>query len=265
MIISWIGLILGVGGIIMGQMLEGGHLEQLLQPTAAMIVFGGTLGATMLSTTMTEFSHALRAVKKVFFTNPRDHLPLIKEIVTIATIARKEGILGLENHLKGVRHPFFATSLRHLIDGYDPAVLKEMMEERIYKETEERSGIAKVWEVAGGFSPTIGIIGAVLGLIHVMSNLSDSSKLGAGIAVAFVATVYGVGSANLVFLPVANKIKRVNQQELEEFTIIYTGVLGLQAGLNPRVIEEKLYNLVGEHATPEGRPGAGAFADKKAA
>lgn len=264
MIISWIGLILGLGGIVMGQLLEGGHLVQLLQPTAAMIVFGGTLGATMLSTTMSEFSHALRAVRKVFFSNPRDHMPLIKEIVTNATVARKEGILGLESHLKNIRHPFLATSLRHLIDGYDPAVLKEMMEERIYKETEDRMGIARVWEVAGGYAPTVGIIGAVLGLIHVMSNLSDSSKLGAGIAVAFVATVYGVGSANLVFLPLANKIKRINQQELEEFSIIYTGVLGLQSGLNPRVIEEKLYNLIGDQA-PEGRPGAGGFAEKKAA
>jgi chemotaxis protein MotA len=132
-----------------------------------------------------------------------------------------------------------------LVDGYDPEVIKEMMEERVAKETEEKTAVAKVWETAGGFSPTVGIIGAVLGLIHVMSNLSDSSKLGAGIAVAFVATVYGVGSANLLFLPIANKLKKIGQDEIMEMEIIYAAITGIQGGLNPRVIEEKLANIVG--------------------
>lgn len=263
MIISWIGILLGLGGVVIGQILEGGKIEQLLQPTAALIVFGGTLGATMLSSTVAEFSMALRSVKKVFFATPHNFGPLIGELVTIATIARKDGILGLEGSLKNVRNPFFSSNLRHIIDGYDPQVLKDMMEERINKEEEEKAGVAKVWETAGGFSPTVGIIGAVLGLIQVMSNLSDSSKLGTGIAVAFVATIYGVGAANLVMLPMANKIKKISRHEIEEMEIIYTGLIGLQAGLNPRVIEEKLYNIIGDFTG--ATPIRGGVGDKKAA
>jgi len=260
MIISWIGLIMSIGGVILGQLLEGGHLDALMQPTAAMIVFGGTLGATMLSSTVQEFSASIRAVRKIFFQNPHDVNPLIKEIVTMATTARKDGILALESQAKNVTNPFLALHLRHVIDGYDAKVLSEMMEDRIGKEEEEKAAVAKVYETAGGFSPTVGIIGAVLGLIHVMSNLSDSSKLGSGIAVAFVATVYGVASANLVFLPMANKLKRISHHEMLEMEIVYHGIVGLQSGLNPRVIEEKLNNLVGGHGG--GHEGADA---KKAA
>jgi len=252
MIISWIGLIMSIGGVILGQILEGGHIDSLIQPTAAMIVFGGTLGATMLSSTVGEFSGSLRAIKKIFFTNPHDFEPLIKQLVGLATTARKDGILGLEGSVKNIENVFFATHLRHIIDGYDAGILKEMMEDRISKEEEDKAAIAKVYETAGGFSPTVGIIGAVLGLIHVMSNLSDSSKLGSGIAVAFVATVYGVASANLVFLPMANKLKRISHHEMLEMEIIYNGLVGLQTGLNPRVIEEKLFNLVGSHGAGEG-------------
>jgi chemotaxis protein MotA len=259
MITSWIGFVLGIAGIILGQTLEGGSIAQLLVPTAALIVFGGTLGATMLSSTMKEFSEAIRAFGRAFLTPPHDFNPVIKELVAIAVVARREGILALERQLATIKSPFLSSNLRHIIDGYDPTVLKEMMEERIAHEEEEKLAIAKVWETAGGFSPTIGIIGAVLGLIHVMSNLSDSAKLGSGIAVAFVATVYGVGTANLVLLPVSNKLKKLAKQEIIELELIYTGLLGIQAGLNPRVIEERLTNLLGEYTLPEARseqPGA---------
>jgi len=262
MIISWIGLLLGLGGVIIGQLLEGGHMDPLMQPTAALIVFGGTLGATMLSSTMTEFSLALRSIMKVFLSGNHDYNVLIKEIITIANVARKDGILALEKNVKEIKNPFFQSNLRHIVDGYDPNVIKEMMEVRISKEEEERAGVAKVWETAGGFSPTVGIIGAVLGLIHVMSNLSDSSKLGAGIAVAFVATVYGVGSANLVFLPLANKLKKIYHHEMIEFELIYTALVDIQSGLNPRLIEDKLYNILGEHSLPGGEREA---AERKAA
>ena len=214
----------------------------------------------MLSTTVQEFSQALRSVRRIFFSNPADLGPLIREIVTLATTARKDGILALEGLVKNVRNPFFSAHLRHIIDGYDPNVLKEMMEDRIAKEEDEKLQVAKVYETAGGFAPTVGIIGAVLGLIHVMSNLSDSSKLGSGIAVAFVATVYGVASANLVFLPMANKLKKINQHEMLELELIYHGLVGLQSGLNPRVIEERLHNLIGGHG---GGPEAGG--ERKAA
>lgn len=261
MITSWVGLIMGFGFVILGQFLESGSLVQLLQPTAAMIVFGGTLGATILSCTLKEFSEAIRAIPRAFLQKDHDLHHLVKEIASIAAIARREGVLALDKSVGDIKNPFFQANLRHLVDGYDPTVLKEMMEERIGHDEEEKGGIAKVWEVAGGFSPTIGIIGAVLGLIKVMSNLSDSSKLGAGIAVAFVATVYGVSSANLFFLPLANKMKKMAHHEIVEMNLIYTGIVGIQAGLNPRVIEERLVNLLGEDGVAEG----GGAAEKKAA
>jgi len=264
MILSWIGLILGVCGILLGQVLEGGHISSLIQPTAALIVGGGTIGATMLASTMAEFSGAIRSFPKVFFGKNQDFGPLVKEIVATASTARREGILALERSIKDIKNPFFATNLRHIIDGYDPAVVQDMMETRIAKEEEEKVAIAKVWETAGGFAPTIGIIGAVLGLIHVMENLSDSSKLGAGIAVAFVATVYGVGAANLIFLPVGNKLKKIAKEEVMELELIATGLIGIQNGLNPRVVEDRLNNLLGEHAPHDGGAAAGG-AEKKAA
>ncbi len=247
MVINWLGLIVGFGAILLGNAIEGGHISALIQPTAAMIVFGGTLGATLLASTMEEFAGAIQCLKKAFLGKPPDYAALVKEISAIAATARKEGLLALEKTVASIKDPFFAENLRHVVDGYDPNVLREMMEDRISHTEEEKILIAKVYETAGGFSPTIGIIGAVLGLIHVMSNLSDSSKLGAGIAVAFVATVYGVASANLVFLPLGTKLKKIMKAEVLEMSLIYTGLVGIQSGLNPRVIEDKLNNLIGEH------------------
>lgn len=269
MILSWIGLILGIAGIIVGQQLEGGHIGSIMQSTAALIVFGGTLGATLLSSTMAEFSGAIRGLKKVFLKSGHDFNPLVKEIVSIATVARREGILSLERYVQDIKSPFFATNLRHVVDGYDPIVLKEMMEDRIGKEEEEKMAIAKVWETAGGYAPTIGILGAVLGLIHVMENLNDASKLGSGIAVAFVATVYGVGGANLMLIPIGNKLKKIAREEVLELELIMAGILGIQNGLNPRVIEDRMYNLMGEISHGETKASstsaAPAGAEKKAA
>jgi len=260
MILSILGILIGFGAILGGNAIEGGHLSGLMQPTAALIVFGGTLGATLISSTMSEFSQAVKSVIKVFFGKDPDFTAVVKEIVDSATTARKDGILALEKTVGSLKNPFFAENLRRIIDGYDPAVLKDMMEDKIQHTEEDKNSVAKVWETAGGFSPTIGIIGAVLGLIHVMSNLSDSSKLGAGIAVAFVATVYGVGLANLIFLPTANKLKKIVKSEMLEMILIYHGLLGIQSGLNPRVIEGKLNNLLGDHGG-----GHGAEEEKKAA
>ena len=265
MILSWIGLVIGVAGILVGQLLEGGHIGSLLQSTAALIVFGGTLGATLLSCTVSEFSGAIRSVNKVFLKSNQDFGPLVKEIVNMATIARREGILALERLLPEIKNQFFSSNLRHVIDGYDPMVLREMMDDRLDREEEEKIAVAKVWEAAGGFSPTVGILGAVLGLIHVMENLSDSSKLGSGIAVAFVATVYGVGAANLILLPIANKIKKIAKEEMMEMKLIAAGIVGIQNGLNPRVIEDRLHNLMGEFTTGEEKGGGAATETKKAA
>lgn len=249
MILSWIGAILGVGGILLGNAMEGGHISALIQPTAAFIVFGGTFGATMLSSTLTEFTQALKSLPKIFLAKDADLSPLVAEIIQIASTARKEGVLALEKYLNNIKDPFFSSNMRHVVDGYDPNILKAMMETRIYHEEEEKGAVAKVWETAGGYAPTIGILGAVLGLIHVMSNLADPTKLGSGIAVAFVATIYGVGSANLLFLPFANKLKKIGKAECMRMYVIAEGIASIQAGLNPRIIEDRLANLVGHHPT----------------
>jgi chemotaxis protein MotA len=261
MLVNWIAVIVGIGAILLGNALEGGHISSLIQPTAAMIVGGGTLGATLLSCTGAEFNAALKCIGAAFFGKAPNYVALVKEVSALAASARKDGLLSLEGSVGKIKNPFLSKNLRHIIDGYDPNVLKTIMEDQIHHTEEKKLAVAKVWETAGGFSPTIGIIGAVMGLIHVMSNLSDSSKLGAGIAVAFVATVYGVGAANLFLIPLGGKLKKMAKEEMMEMEIIYIALCGIQEGLNPRVIEDRLMNMVGDH----GGKGHGAEETKKAA
>ncbi len=246
MITAILGLILGISSILLGNYWEGSHIEALFQPTAALIVFGGTMGATLLSTQVGHFSGAIRSLGKVFFHREIEFNELVKEIVAIASVARKEGILALEQQMASIKHPFLRRQLRYIVDGYDPEVFKNIVEDAISHDEREKMAVAKVWETAGGYSPTIGILGAVLGLIQVMSNLSDSSKLGAGIAVAFVATIYGVGAANLILLPVANRLRGIVKSEIQALDMIYAGLLGIQAGLNPRVVEARLRSIMGD-------------------
>jgi chemotaxis protein MotA len=244
------GVLVAVGFILLGQKLEGGHASSLVQPTAALIVFGGTIGAVMVAFPMSELAHGLK-LAKLAFTNPKHDLGAVaKQIVELATIARKDGVLALEARLAEVDDPFMKKALSYVVDGVDAQVTRDSLETAIDAEFHEVTNAAKVWESAGGFAPTIGILGAVLGLIHVMENLSDPSKLGGGIAVAFVATVYAVGTANILFLPMANKIKRRLVLAKERKVLIVEGVLAIQEGLNPRVLEEKLRAYTGEHAPP---------------
>ncbi len=264
MILSILGVIVSFGLILIGNHLEGGHLSSLIQPTAAIIVFGGTIGATMLHSTKEEFVGALKGFGKVFLGKPPKFDALIEQIVTIGTVARREGLLSLDNMIRDVTNPFMADNMRRLIDGYDAASLRSIMEERIGRVEEEKNSIAKVWETMGGFCPTVGILGAVLGLIHVMSNLSDPSKLGSGIAVAFVATVYGVGAANLIMIPLGGKLKKIYHLEMVEMELICTGILAVQAGDNPRRIEDHLRDIVGGHGGGE-KHGEEAGAERKAA
>jgi chemotaxis protein MotA len=247
MLVNWIAVIVGVGAILVGNWLEGGHIGSLVQPTAAMIVGGGTLGATLLASTGAEFSAAIRCLGAAFLGKAPNYASLVKEVAALAASARKDGLLSLESSVGKIKNPFLSKNLRHIIDGYDPNVLKTIMEDQITHTEEHKLAVAKVWETAGGFSPTIGIIGAVMGLIHVMSNLSDSSKLGSGIAVAFVATVYGVGAANLFLIPLGGKLKKMAKEELMEMEIIYIALCGIQEGLNPRIIEDRLMNMIGGH------------------
>ncbi len=253
------GLVLGFGCILLGQLLEGGHVGSIMQATAAIIVLGGTFGAVMVSFPKKDFMRGMKLFKLAFTDKKEDMSAVTKQIVELASIARRDGVLALEGKLATIDDKFLRKALSYVVDGVDASVTRSSLEAAIDAEHQENMVAAKVWEAAGGYSPTIGIIGAVLGLIHVMENLSDPSKLGGGIAVAFVATVYGVASANLIFLPSANKMKRKFGLAMERKVIITEGVLAIQEGLNPRVLEEKLRALTGEEAPPKDE------AEKKAA
>lgn len=233
------GLVLALGGIFLGQILEGGHLSSILQPTAFLIVFAGTIGAVLLQTRLDNFVHGLKLLSWVFSPPQHDHQKLVEDIGLWSTISRREGLLHLEEHMNDTSDPFIKKGLRLLVDGITPAKLLEILEIDISTyETRHRQAL-KIWESAGGYSPTIGILGAVLGLIHVMENLSDPARLGGGIAVAFVATIYGVGLANLFFLPVSNKLKELLAAEVHKREMVADGLFGIASGDNPRVIQER--------------------------
>jgi chemotaxis protein MotA len=245
------GILLAILCILGGQALEGGHAGSILQVTAALIVFGGTLGATMVSFPLKDFIRGVKMGGAAFRQKHVNLDALAKEIVELSSIARRDGVLALEGKLASMSDAFLRRAMGFVVDGLDPTLTRNTLEAEIDAEHEESVVAAKVFETAGGYSPTIGIIGAVLGLIHVMENLSDPSKLGGGIATAFVATVYGVGIANIVLLPMATKLKRKLSLERERKNLICEGVLAIQEGLNPRVLEEKLRALTRSHAAPE--------------
>jgi chemotaxis protein MotA len=249
------GIIAAVGLILLGQVLEGGHVGSIVQATAALIVFGGTAGAVAVSFPLKDIVRGLK-LAKLAFTSPKDDVEdLVKQIVELAGVARRDGVLALEQRLPNIQDDFLRRAVGFIVDGVDSTVTRDALETEIFHHFESDSMGAKVFESAGGYGPTIGIIGAVLGLIHVMENLNDPSKLGGGIATAFVATVYGVGASNILFLPMASKIKRKLVLQKERRTLIAEGVLSIQAGLNPRVLEEKMRAYAGVRspapATPE--------------
>ena len=244
-ILTLIGIALGIGGIIAGQVMEGGHVGSILQMTAFLIVFGGTMGAVLIGTTRHELALALDLLKEAFQeTNSDDAVQVSRELVELSQIARKETILALEKRLPEVKFPFTRSVLRLMIDGVDPSVIREVFQREIDHEEERMNQAASVYSDAGGYAPTVGIIGAVLGLIHVMENLTDTSKLGAGIAVAFVATVYGVGSANLLFFPLSKKIKKRVRERIRIKEMSLEGAMGILHGLNPMILEEKLSSFI---------------------
>jgi chemotaxis protein MotA len=234
------GLALGVGGIMTGMLLEGGKVQDIAQFTAALIVFGGTLGAVMMTTPLPVLLRAARQLGSVFF--DRSHTPdaVIEEIIEYATQARKQGIVSLEQQAASVQDPFLRKALNLAVDGIDMGQIRSIMELEITVMEQNGENEAKVFDAAGGYSPTIGIIGAVLGLIQVMKNLANIDEVGRGIAVAFVATVYGVASANLLFLPAANKLKARVRDAVRVREVMLEGVLSIVEGLNPKLIRSKL-------------------------
>lgn len=243
-LISLVGLTLGISAIVLGQVLEGGHVQSLIQPTAFFIVVGGTIGAVMLQSPISVFLSGVRMAKWVFFPPRLSKDALMERIDQWSHIARKEGLLALENQAQGLDDPFMAKGLQLLVDGAEPDRLREVLEVEIDSYADQLRMSARIWESAGGYAPTIGILGAVMGLIHVMENLSDPTKLGAGIAVAFVATIYGVGSANLMFLPIGKKLMANIARLVTMREMFVDGLVGIANGDNPRIIESRLQGYV---------------------
>ena len=242
--LSLFGLIVAITGIIGGQFLEGGSVNVLMQLAAFFIVFGGTIGAVMLQHPINIFLLGFRMGGWAFVTPVIDAQRLAYQITAWGSVARKDGILALEVQLKNIEDPFVHKGLQMLVDGNSAEKIREVMDIDLQSYETVRWQAARVWESAAGYAPTIGILGAVLGLVHVMQNLSEPSVLGAGIAVAFIATIYGVGSANLIFLPIAGKLKILIAQQVNMREMLIDGLCMIANAENPRFIENKLQGYI---------------------
>jgi chemotaxis protein MotA len=243
-ILSIIGVVLAFGAIIGGNWIEGGHLGSLVNGPAMIIVFGGSLGAILLQTPMTVFMRALRMTGSVFLPGAKPLEPMIQNMVEWSQRARKEGLLGLEDVYEKEQDGFVRKGLQLLVDGSEPETIRHVLEVEMENREHLDTQAAKMFEGMGGYTPTIGIIGAVMGLIHVMQNLADPEKLGSGIATAFVATIYGVGLANLFLLPFANKLKSLVRREVQFRELVIEGIVAIAEGENPRNIEAKLQGFL---------------------
>jgi chemotaxis protein MotA len=243
---SFGGVVLALAGILAGLLIEGGHVGQILQPTAAMIVLGGTLGAVMLQFPLATVGAAFRRLAGVFFTKKIDTDATVQLLLSFANKARRSGIVSLDQDLPTISDAFLKQALTLAVDGTEPAELRKIMELQLDNHAQREEAIPSVFESAGGFAPTIGIIGAVMGLIQVMQHLDHIDEVGRGIAVAFVATIYGVGSANILFLPSAGKLRfRLNEEHrIKEMTL--EGVISIIEGMNPRMIEVKLQSFLAQ-------------------
>ncbi len=234
------GILLALGGILAGLMMEGGKVKDVAQITAAIIVLGGTIGAVMVTTPLPVLLRAVKKLMGVFFDGTPPLAGTIEDIIGYAAQARKQGIVSLEQQASNIADPFLRKALNLAVDGIDLSQIRTIMELEITLLEQDGDAEARVFEAAGGYAPTIGIIGAVLGLIQVMKNLANIDEVGRGIAVAFVATVYGVGCANLFFLPAASKLRARVKDEVRRKELILDGVLSIVEGLNPKLISTKL-------------------------
>lgn len=243
-ILSIIGIILAFTAIIGGNLLEGGNTEQLFQLTAFLIVVGGTMGAVMLQTSIPVFLRALSMLRWIIFTPRVEIEGTIEKLVNWSQMSRREGLLALEEASEIEEDLFSRKGLQLLVDGNEPETIRDILETEIQLLENFELQAARVYEAMGGYSPTIGILGAVMGLIHVMNNLADPSKLGSGIATAFVATIYGVGLANLFLLPTAGKLKAVVQRQILQHEMMLEGIVNIAEGENPRNIESKLQSYL---------------------
>ncbi len=260
-----IGVLVAIGAILGGQALEGGHIGSILQPTAAIIVLGGTLGAVFVQFHGAALTQTVRDLKLAVKPHVYDTGATVATIVALANKARREGLIAIEKAASLIPDAFLKRGLELAVDGTEAKAVRAAMEMEITRAEEEGEHSIKVMEAAGGYAPTVGILGAVLGLIHVMENLSDPSKLGGGIAVAFVATVYGVGLANLFLLPLAGKLKLRHREHVVSMELAVEGVCAIAEGENPRLIERKLAVYAAQRTEGASRGEAASAARQAAA
>lgn len=245
-LIAILGILIGLGAIIAGNVAEGGTTAHLIQLTAAIIVFGGTIGAVFLSFQLKDLVYAVKSLKFVFVKRKLDLYQIVETILDLLVIARRKGILALQQEIERIQDPMLRRGITYIVDGISPTIIKESLYQEVYAYEDILRKAAKVYESAGGYAPTIGIIGAILGLIHVLKNVAEPSKIGFGIATAFVATIYGVGSANLIFIPIAKRIINKMEEEILLMEIIIEGVLGIESGINPYFLRTKLESFIRE-------------------
>lgn len=243
-ITSIIGLLAGLAALIGGYLWEGGSLSGLLQLNAALIVFGGTVAAVMISFPASKLRTIPSALRMAFGNSPDNDLEKAEELISMATIARRGGVLMIEKQAEEHPDPFTREGLLLIVDGTDPDQVRQIMELEMDAKELKHESYAKIFEAAGGYAPTMGIIGTVMGLISVLGSLTDPSNLGASIAVAFTATLYGVASANLIFLPIASKIKSNSQSQLHSMEMLLIGILSLQNGDHPLLVRKKLSSFI---------------------
>jgi chemotaxis protein MotA len=240
------GVFLAVAGIVAGLLLEGGNLGRILQPTAALIVFGGTMGAVLLQFPLTTVVAAFRSLGNVFTGPQKQNEQLIGLLISFANKARRNGGVSLDQDLQSIQDPYLKQSLMLAVDGTEPAELRKIMRVSLDCTADSEERLPMVFESAGGFSPTIGILGAVLGLIQVMQHLDNMQEVGRGIAVAFVATIYGVGVANLFFLPFAGKMRIRLHEVHQSREMMLEGIVSILERMNPRMLEVKLAGFLNE-------------------
>lgn len=244
-----IGIVIALAALLGGNVLEGGHLSALVNLPAAIIVFGGTIGATIICFSINDVKNVPSWFKVAFQEKQADAIKTIRTIVELADMARREGILKLESVVENLDNEFLKQGISLVIDGTDYEVTKSILETEVEFMRERHLTGAKFFDAAGAFSPTMGIIGTVMGLVHVLGNLSDTANLGSAIAVAFMATLYGVFSANVIWIPIGAKLKVRSKQEAIAREIIIEGVLAIQSGESPRIIEDRLKSFL----SPENR------------
>ncbi|MDR3563797.1 MAG: flagellar motor protein [Negativicutes bacterium] len=239
-ITTLLGLIVGIGGLLIAVLLEGGHLSSLISLPAFVMIAGGTLGATAIGFTMEELKNIPVLLRIAFREESHDIGQLISTLVGFAEKARREGLLALEEDLAVLEDKFLRKGMQLVIDGTDAELVRSIMETELAFIQERHHKGASIFEAAGGYAPTMGIIGTVMGLVHVLGNLKDTDSLGPAIATAFLATLYGIFSANIFFPPIAGKLKNRSSHQVLVYEVTLEGILSVQAGDNPRIVEEKL-------------------------